>query len=344
MTSENFDMNIESEPIDLAKKIVKEKFDLEVIGFSIINIGYGGQVFKLQTNSQEAKKKELVFKLSELADEPSFEEINNSDRIYGTRLSNLIPAYNLLKDNNIPVAEIFDSGLTNLNGSKQQYTILEYLSGISVREFLTESEDENIDDLHKATGKVFGKIHNIRRGHQGWIEMTESQSIDWKQSYFAWINSYFFKIKKENLFDFEKISAIEKYIENKRQAWNSPSEFVLSHMDGFQGIAQQDGSDWKITGVIDIEDHQFMDQRLVLAGHEVVLILEGKQLPDIFWEEYKKNTSLDDTYSDFKNLFMLSYLLAWRSIFEDCWHGKPEDRDPAIEKIAKLIDEFLKSN
>jgi len=341
MTSEKSESQIESESYILAKKLIKEKLDLDVLKFSTISLGYGGQVYKLETNSKKDKEKILVFKLSELTKEPSFEEMSNNDRIYGARLSNLLPAYNLLRSNNIPVAEILDSGTTELNNIKQQYTILEYLPGISVREYMAEPNDTNIDDLHKVTGEIFGKIHDIRRAHQGWIDMNEAQSIDWEQSFFDWLRSYLENIKKNSIFDSEKISKTEQYINNKRQAWSNPSEFVLSHMDGFQGMAIQEGTDWRITGVIDIEDHQFVDQRLALAGHEVVLEIEGKKIPEIFWKEYTKNNKLDESYHDLKNLFMLSYLLAWRSIFHNNWHGKQEDREPAIEKITKLIDKII---
>jgi hypothetical protein len=68
---------------------------------------------------------------------------------------------------------------------------------------------------------------------------------------------------------------------------------------------------WALSGVIDIEDHRFTDQRFALAVHEVEMSMGQASLHDSFWTAYMQHTTLDTSYSQFRPLFQIYVLLDW---------------------------------
>jgi hypothetical protein len=340
MIGKFFSRKIESPLTHVSRDIIRETMDMEAGEFTPMGNSFGGHVFKVGIKNSTIRN--LVVKLSDItADEPPFEFIRNDDRIYGVRLSNELPAYRLFRDHTIPVPQLYASGNTQRDAARYHYAIYEYLPGESVAECLAKSPQHNLDGLHSVIGSTLGKIHNIRRRYQGWIEMKEPYSIDWGKSFFDWIGNQIDGIRQHKLLSVQAISDIESFVNGKRKTWSAPAEFVLSHMDGFQAMARQKNTGWEITGVIDIEDHQFMDQRLVLAGYELVLESAGRKTPDIFWEEYTHTTTLDGSYHDSKKLFILSILLAWMCIIHGRRKGMETHGGPALENIAMSINKIL---
>jgi fructosamine-3-kinase len=92
-------------------------------------------------------------------------------------------------------------------------------------------------------------------------------------------------------------------------AWIDPPRFVFSHGDGLQGMWSPTAAGWTLSGVIDIEDHRFTDQRFALAVYEVSM--ERAPLHASFWAAYQQQTRLDPTYPQFRPLFQLYVLLDW---------------------------------
>ena len=89
---------------------------------------------------------------------------------------------------------------------------------------------------------------------------------------------------------------------------------MFSHTDGFQGVLKNAGG-WTLLGVIDIEDHQFTDQRFVLAGFELSRLFYGLPIDPAFWDAYAGLKPIDPSYAAFKPLFQTYYLLVWTWVF-----------------------------
>ncbi len=120
--------------------------------------------------------------------------------------------------------------------------------------------------------------------------------------------------------------------------WSDPVEFVLSHVDGFQGMAKYNDNVWMFTGFIDIEDYHFTDQRFALAGYELAVEFEGQVVPPTFWSGYQRYRAIDPTYPRLKSLFQLYYLFAWLPLCYDQGWGETEaERQRVIQRFEQLI-------
>lgn len=255
--------------------------------------GYSGSdIFRVKTDAHD-----LVVKF------PAVNESTNApeDRIYGSDAKNFLPAYNLLKEHGLPVPHMYQHGVVD----GKEYVVIDFIEGVSVREHLAYNNIASLEPLHAQVGSLFGKMHTITRSYFGNIE---AKSNDRFGDVFA--QAFDVELGKlKGLVDEALSTRIVAFVTEHLPHLDESKQFVLSHLDGFQGIAQ--GSN--IT-IIDIEDHQFTDQRFVLAGHELSLEIEGKQTPESFWNEYKAETSIPKNYFNTKSLFQLYYLIVWMHV------------------------------
>ncbi|HEY3887850.1 MAG TPA: hypothetical protein VGL73_04695, partial [Caulobacteraceae bacterium] len=99
-----------------------------------------------------------------------------------------------------------------------------------------------------------------------------------------------------------------------------------------QGVMARRGGGWTLRGVIDIEDHQFTDQRFVLAAFELGHAVNGHDVPPDFWAAYTAGRPLDPSYATFKPLFQLYYLLVWTWVLKD----RPALKDNCIRHLDAI--------
>jgi hypothetical protein len=76
-------------------------------------------------------------------------------------------------------------------------------------------------------------------------------------------------------------------------------------------MAKYAGGCWTFTGIVDIEDHYFVDQRFALAGYELFLHYGGRTVPAAFWAGYRQFKPVAVAYTSLRELFFLYYLLSW---------------------------------
>lgn len=298
--------------------------------------GYGGHVFDT-TVQLAGEQKHIIVKLTDPQNEESFEEEDINKRVYGMRLSNFKPAYDRLVQSDILVPKVYAFG--DASGSiPYSYQILELLEGISLREHLASGPAEHGDALHHLAGDEFGKLHHIVRPYQGWVDLNKTQAKDWKTLFFTSLRYRIGEAVKHNRFLETKTNTLTTFVLDREADWRDPEEFVLSHVDGFQGMVKEANGEWQFTGVIDIEDHTFTDQRFVLAGYELSQNFERRVTPKSFWDSYGKQKSIPKTYESHKPLFQLYYLLSWLPlVYEEEWIGQPEDKERVIGNFEKLI-------
>lgn len=299
---------------DLVRKLILEKLGVEASNITSL---VGGQVGHV--NRVDAADKSYVVKLVDVRLEPSFSEERPDDRVYGSRWSNLLPTYELLKKSNILVPKLYASG--SLESENVHYEILEYLSGDS---------DDYSAQWFAAVGKTLGSTHQIKREYQGWIGMETPYSKSWRDAFAESLKSQLQQAKP--YIPNELYASTSNYLKGSVPI-SEPEAFVLSHTDGFQGILKKVAAEWSLVGVVDIEDYQFTDQRFVLAGFELSHVIEKRIIPEEFWRAYSETVPIDPTFDTSKKMFQIYYLLVWSRVVKD----QPESFNKCLDKLSELV-------
>jgi fructosamine-3-kinase len=274
----------------------------------------GGQVGRVWR--ADVAGRPYVVKLVRVGREPSFAEEPRDNRVYGSRWSNLLPAYRALRDAGVATPTLHASGVFDSEG----YAILDYLDGVP---------GEHSGDWYACLGESLGRVHGVRRGYQGWVGMETPLAEGWAAAFGLSLQSRLADVRP-----FLAASQAELAV-RRIGDWgplDEPEDFVLSHTDGFQGVFARGADGWTLAGVIDIEDHQFTDRRFVLAGLELGHAIEGRALPEAFWRAYRRVTGVGAEAMAHKRLFQLYYLLVWIRVLQ----GQGA-LGPCVARLAALL-------
>lgn len=299
---------------DLVKKLIIEKIGVDVRDITTLVGGQVGHVYRVDTLHNS-----YVVKLVDVWPELSFFEESRNARVYGSRWNNLLPAYALLEKSDIPIPKLYTSG--SLKSENIHYEILEYLSG---------NPDDYSVGWFAAVGKALGTIHKISRPYQGWVDIERPYTECWSDAFTQSLESQLGQARL--CLPTELHAQITKHISKSEQI-TEPGVFVLSHTDGFQGVLRKEGAKWDLVGVIDIEDHQFTDQRFVLSGFELSHTLEKRTTPNEFWTMYSEQIPIDPTFDTYKKLFQIYYLLVWSRVLKD----QPGPFKKCVDKLSELV-------
>jgi hypothetical protein len=102
-------------------------------------------------------------------------------------------------------------------------------------------------------------------------------------------------------------------------------------------MAKYAGGCWTFTGIVDIEDYYYVDQRFALAGYELSLHSAGRTVPATFWAGYRQFKPVPVSYTSLREMFFLYYLLSWLPICYGDWRWKPEEQGSTIKHFEDLI-------
>ncbi len=321
------------------QQIIERELAGKVIEQQELTGGYYGHVYKVQLENQEGSR-EVIIKFVHSEAELEYNEETIDNRVYGSRWSNLKPSHELLSVNKLPVPQLLGDGSTE-NGD-ESYVIMEYISGKATKDLLLLEDTPAIEELHELVGDTLGKMHAITRDFQGWVNMHEAYEKKWKDAFFESIVNHVERASKHNKFVAINRDKIAVFIEKMKQDWIDPQTFVFSHTDGFQGMAEYYDDEWKLNGIIDVEDNEFTDQRFVLAGHELIMEYSKKEVLPEFWEAYQAHNKVEESFDKSKNLFKLYYVLCWTSVASEGWRGTPEEQVKAFGRLEELIGEYIK--
>lgn len=325
----------------LLAEIVEQDLQSHVVDARELTGGFYGRVYAVDIEDDNGKQEKVVVKTNTADTDVPFDQEPNDNRVYGARWSNFEPSYNLLVSHNLPVPSLRSKGQIEQLGV--QYAVMDFIEGESVREFLAHEDHGDMDQLHALVGETMGQMHQITRDYQGWVDMDKKYARDWRESFFESMDSHLQNAAAKSEFVRNSIDQIRKYIQLKRSEWTDLKSFVFSHTDGFQGMAKFENNQWQLTGIIDLEDHQYTDPRFVLQGHELALEFEQRQVPPSFWAAYEKHTPLDPSYEKLKDLFKLYYLLSWLpGTYEDD-RRTPELKEKGIRNSEQFIADIIES-
>lgn len=281
----------------------------DITDISVLIGGMVGDVFKIDTIDQS-----YVLKL----DVKSSEVETLDDRVYGSNRDNLLPTYELLQERGIATFELYAEGETANN----TFSIFSLLEGVE-----TTAEITN-DPIY---AKTLAQIHSVQRPYQGWVMNQEPYKMSWKSAFTKSIIS--------RLEDVEEILSEALYIETKKFIeiniinLDDPDQFVLSHLDGLQALFKRNSTGWALSGVIDVEDYQFTDQRFVLSGITLMEKFGAYSLSGQFWSTYENLVKIDESFKQFENLFQVYYLLVWIKVHT----GNDDSQEECISVLKTTI-------
>jgi fructosamine-3-kinase len=294
--------------------LVRERLGVEARAVAPLTGGEVGHVFRVDTDVGA-----FAVKFVQLTNDPAFADEPVDNRVYGARWSNLGPASALLAAHGVASAAIRATGALPERGLA--YAILDYLAG---------DADDHSPAWFAGVGAVLGEMHAITRAYQGWVDMPTPYPARWTVAFAQSFRSRLAEaapLMASGLHD-----AIAARAEGLLADLTEAGEFVFSHTDGFQGVMARGEGAWTLRGVIDIEDHQFTDQRFVLAGFELGHAVNSRAVPPEFWRAYEAIRPLDSSYSTFRPLFQLYDLLVWTRVLQD----RPALKDNCIAHLEAI--------
>jgi fructosamine-3-kinase len=295
--------------------LLQERLGVDAGAVTPLTGGEVGRVYRVDADGAS-----YAVKFVRAAPEPAFSAEPIDDRVYGSRWSNLVPAYELLKANRVAVPTLHASG--TLADQRLHYAVFDYLDG---------DRDDASPAWATCMGGVLGCMHGITRPYQGWVDMDRAHAQRWPgafaTSFRAWL------ARGQEQLPSPLRHAVARRCEPLLDALSEPAHFVFSHTDGFQGVLKKTAGGWALLGVIDIEDHQFTDQRFVLAGFELSQEFYGQAVDRAFWAAYAALKPVDPTYAACKPLFQAYYLLVWTWVFR----ARPSLLDPALRKLERVV-------
>jgi|SRR3989344_264451 len=274
-----------------------------------VNGGHTGFVYEVDVKLN-LKIYKFIVKLSKIIGAWSLKEERPEQRVYGGRSRSFENVYKLLINNKIPTFKLLSYGLPTKE-VPYFYQVLSRLEGFSIREHLTLSNCANKNNLLKLSGTELGKLHLITRSYDGWVGQKKPYTIKWKDSFLKALDIRLHHFLKSNYLSLQQKQELIFFIKEKKRKWTNPKEYVLSHVDGLQGMAEYRNKKWIFSGHIDLEDYRFTDQRFVLAGLEIGSNYSIKDAPRDFWEGYLKFKKVDRSFHVLKDLFKLFYFMSW---------------------------------
>jgi fructosamine-3-kinase len=298
---------------DLIGPLLRLELGVEAGAIQPLTGGEVGRVFRVDAGGAA-----FVVKFVNAGPEASFAAERIDDRVYGSRWSNLVPAYDLLLANEVAVSTLHASG--TLADAGLHYAVLDYLDG---------DPDDGSPAWSACMGAVLGRLHTITRAHHGWVGMEPEQAVRWASAFAASFRGWLARGEPHLAADLRE--TVARRCEPLLEALSEPVQFVFSHTDGFQGVLKKAGG-WRLLGVIDIEDHQFTDQRFVLAGFELSRAFYGLPVDPAFWDAYAAVKSIDPSYAAFRPLFQAYLLLVWTWVFRD----RLSLLEPAVHLLTRI--------
>jgi len=328
---------IRTDHVPILETLVARELGGAIYAIQDLTSGYSGFVYAVTT--ADARQSPLVIKLTPPERDRPVAEETLDERVSAVRASHFSHAYHLLQQTGLPLPTVFAAGQPG-EDLPYFYQLMSFLPGISVATFLESHKHDAPPDLHYLVGHTLGHLHRTTRPYDGWIDQSRPYDLPWTDAFFTSCDSKLATAQQVSGALVEHDTVIRRFLLRQRQAWHPPQRYVLSEFTGFQGMAAFVNNQWHLTGLIDIEDHRFVDPRYVLAGHELALTLGGGVLPDTFWIGYTEQTTLDPSYANVKAVIQLYYLLSWLPVIaSSAWRGEPAQQSGVIRYFEQTIYE-----
>jgi hypothetical protein len=320
--------------------IIEGDFQGTLIAMQELVVGYVSRLYAL-TVRQGKREGQLCIKFTETTSDADYDALSVDKRIYAARHSNFHGAYHVLTKANLPVPTVYSSRSVMIGKTRWSYQVMALLAGIDVRNTLAFGEPPAANELHALTGAMLARMHAITRPYDGWVDQMQPYQLPWRDAFFQSLHNQLSAASQVSTAIRQQQAAICAFIDQQATTWVAPTEFVLSHVDGLQAMAAYQDGQWHFTGFVDLEDHCFVDQRFVLAGHELIMRVGRRELPSAFWDAYQAIKAVPASYHATRPLFQLYYLLSWLTVFYQAVQRDPGSMHATIATHEQLIYQII---
>ena len=316
---------IASEHLDIIQDMVHQYLAGEVLDVTEKSPGFSGSFVYL---IEVVRSKEPLRCIAKFTPAEHSQDNSVSNRVYGSQISSFGAAYACLRQNEIPVPQLY----ADYNPQPEfpfYYQLMEFLPGQDIHQVLKSTPQANQAELQQFLAKHLGTIHRITRTYDGWVDLPAPHSLSWRDAFFTALYEHLESACTHAAIAEQRLKIMQT-IGFYQDQWTDPTGFVLSHLDGLQGIVDKTSTGWQFMGIIDVEDHCFTDQRFALSTFELEAeFQEVSILPD-FWAAYERATTRDPAYWKLRPLFQLYILLDWIT-------GQPPEQGQMIRELNQKI-------
>jgi hypothetical protein len=321
---------IASQPIEAIPNLVRAHLGGEVLELADQTLGFSGSLLYAVDVMRGDERIRCIAKFTP-AEYDADDSLTN--RVYGSRISNFDAAYACLQQHHVPLPKLYAS-IPRQPDLPYFCQLMEYLPGIEVRSALKATPAEKQGPLQACLGREMGAIHRITRAYDSWIDLAAPHPLGWRDAFFLALDETFDAGRDHPLIA-PRHAALAETIARLKSMWSDPNEFVLAHGDGIQGMVVETPEGWRLTGIFDIEDYYFSDQRFVFSVLELEFEIDGIALLPGFWAAYKTHKAIDPTYAQVRPLFQLYVLLDWIR------NMAPEDALP--QQLGRIVDRLTEA-
>lgn len=316
---------IASEHLNLIQNMVRHHLAGEVVDVADKTPGFSGSFVYVVDVMRTKNPLRCVAKFTPAE---SSQDSSISNRVYGSQISSFGAAYACLRQNQIPVPQLY-AEYNPEPGIPFYYQLMEFLPGQDIHQVLKSTPQGNQPALQQFLAKHLGTIHRITRSFDGWVDLVAPHPLGWQDAFFTALYQQLESACNHAAVADQRLK-IMRTVADYRAQWTDPTGFVLSHLDGLQGMVEKTSTGWKFMGVLDIEDHSFTDQRFVLSTFELEAEIQDVSILPGFWAAYKEQTTLDPTYRKLRPLFQLYVLLDWIA-------GQPPEQEQIARELSHKI-------
>ena len=297
--------------LELVDELVLSSLGGRVVGRAPLEGGAVGRVFVVEREGEGPRK--VCVKLVEDRPSPAFVDEPAEERVYGSRPENYDEARALLAAV-VAVPGLYSTGVAvDRSGVRWRYWVMEQLQG-SARLDGGGASARDAEHLHGLVGETLARIHQVEREWPGWIALPHTIRWQWGPAVFEALRHAISHAGDNGALPASSRAQLLAVAEQHQSRWVDPASFSLSHPDGLQGIFEHDGAQWRIRGVVDIEDHFFLDPRLALAGIELQAHLAGVELPSAFRAGYTSIRPWPEGFDDARPVYQMLFLCTWSRV------------------------------
>jgi len=295
---------------ELVDELVLSRFGGRVVGNASLEGGAVGRVFVVEREGEGPSK--VCVKLVEDRPDPAFANETAGDRVYGSRPGNHDDARRLLAAV-VPLPGLHATGVTaDISGVRWRYWVMEQLQGSARLDTGGSARDAEL--LYGLVGETLARIHQVERDWPGWIALPHTMRWQWAPALFEALRDAISRAGDNGVLPASLRAQLLDVAEQHQARWVDPARFALSHPDGLQGIFEHDGAQWRIRGIVDIEDHFFLDPRFALTGIELQARLAGVELPSAFRAGYTSIRPWPPGLDDARPVYQMLFLCTWSRV------------------------------
>lgn len=240
--------------------------------------------------------------------------------------------YKILKDT-VPIPQIYFIGEVD----NYQFAITEFMNGITLRDFLLESESYDLDTIMYDSGKMLAKIARVKFPRSGFFDKNLNIIIEHSQDgYLNFVQKCLESPIVLKQLNPDTLAKINLYLKEYEFPSKNERNLVHADFDPANILVDKIDGNWKITAVLDWE-FSFVGSTLC----DVANMLRYKhKMPLEFEKSFLRGLNEGGVVLP-KNWITTVHMLNLLSLLDCLVRSDPKNRPNQLTDIKKLIDLIL---